>query len=178
MDEIIKNDDIPMGELKSVESTPLDAMKSVANGDLSNIDTKDIKNQLQAFLLVQAQNALMTNVKLTQTLDMLENKYNEKITQYIADNDDETAVTYLPIMIDTIAKCLERSSSVISNVLDNQEILNLTLIDASEKSISIGNNSETRSALADPVSRAVVRDAVTKMLEYVKNEQQNSQENN
>lgn len=177
MDEIIKND-ISMDIMKSAKNTPLDAMKSVASGDLSDINTKDIKNQLQAFLLVQAQNALMTNVKLTQTLDMLENKYNEKITQYIADNDDETAVTYLPIMIDTIAKCLERSSSVISSVLDNQEILNLTLIDASEKSISIGNNNETRSALADPVSRAVVRDAVAKMLEYVKEEQQNSQENN
>lgn len=163
MCDIIKQED-------NNQNTPLDLMTNISNGNVPSLDVNDIKSQLNAFLLAQAQNALQTNVKLTKTLDMLQEKYGEKITEYIKDNDDETAVVYLPQMIDTIAKCLDRPSAVISNVLQNKDILNLTLIDNSDKSINIGNNVETRSAIEDPVSRAKIREAVAKMLEYVESE--------
>lgn len=153
---------------------PLDVMENISNGNIPELDVTNIKSQLNAFLLAQAQNALQTNVKLTKTLDILQEKYGEKIVEYMADNDDETAIVYLPQMIDTIAKCLDRSSGVISSVLQNKEILNLTVIDNSDKSINIGNNVETRSAIEDPVSRAKIREAVAKMVEYIEAEKTES----
>lgn len=160
------------------DKTPLDIMNDISNGDMSNVDVTSVKSQLESFLLAQAQNALKTNVKLTKALDMLQEKYGEKIVEYIQENDDETAIVYLPQMIDTVAKCLDRSSAVISNVLQNKDILNLTLIDNSDKSINIGNNVETRSAIEDPVSRAKIREAVAKMMEYIELEKNNAEVEN
>lgn len=151
---------------------PLDIMASISNGNVPTLDITEIKSQLNAFLLAQAQNALQTNVKLTKTLDMLQEKYGEKLIEYIKENDDETAIVYLPQMIDTIAKSLDRSSAVISDVLNNKEILNLTLIDNSDKSINISNNAETRSAIQDPVSRAKIREAVEKMIDFIESEKE------
>lgn len=167
-----------MIESNGADKTPLDVMADISNGDMSNVDVTSVKSQLESFLLAQAQNALKTNVKLTKTLDMLQEKYGEKITDYIRDNDDETAIVYLPQMIDTVAKCLDRSSAVIANVLQNKDILNLTLIDNSDKSINIGNNVETRSAIEDPVSRAKIREAVAKMMEYIETEKQSIKSEN
>lgn len=149
----------------------MEILKRISCGDISQVDSVEIRNQLSAYLLGQAQVALEANMKLTQTLDMLQDKYSEKINEFIQDNDDETAIQYLPEMINVISKCLASSNDIITSVMDNKQVQNLMIINQDNRQVNLGTESEeVYDAIEDPRSRAKIRDTVAKILEEVNKE--------
>ena len=151
-------------------------LKRISEGDLSQVNSELIKNQIGMYLLAEAQTQLQANVKLIDTLNILQDKYIAKSMQYIEENDDETAVEYLPKMIDNIAKCLTMSNNIISSVVENKGIQNLMIINQDNRQINLnGNEEETKVALEDPVSREKVREAVSKILAFVETEVNNTE---
>ena len=153
-------------------------LKRISDGDLSAVNTETIKNQLGMYLLAEAQTQLQANVKLIDVLNILQDKYIAKSMQYIEENDDETAIEYLPKMIENITNCLNTSNNIIRSVVDNKEIQNLMIINQDNRQINLnGDKDETKVALEDPVSREKVREAVSKILAFVETEVNNSEIN-
>lgn len=152
-------------------------MAQIASGNMQTIsnDTAiSTKSQLQIFLIAQAQRELTRVIKLTDMLDKLQDRYIDKATEYMNAHDDaNSSVLYLPSMIDTIAKCLDSSNKIISQVLGNDKIMNFQIV--SDNSTNITNiNSHTNSAipidLQDPASRLKVREAVNAILSSIHND--------
>ena len=164
--EPITNDVVEISNVSDVS----DVLTEISDGNLSNFNIDATKQQIGVFLIAQAQRELKRVIKLTNTLDMLQDKYEDKINEYIENNDDETAITYLPVMIDTIAKCLDRSNNIISKVIMDKNletINNLMIVTQNNQQINLNNTNEIRSKIEDPASRAKIRDSVEKMLRYI-----------
>lgn len=143
--------------------------------DESGMETT--KNQLRVFLVAQARRELERVIKLTLTLDKLQDKYQEKIEEYLENHDTEEAVVYLPIMIDTITKCINRSNDIISKVVGDDKIMNFQFISNDNKTINIdnsGTNNPMQINLEDPASRMKVREAVNAVLQMMKDDQNNN----
>lgn len=132
--------------------------------DISVDSVNNTKIRLRLFLLAQASKELEKVIKLSDTLDRLQNMYQEKAFEYIQKHSSaDEAVTYIPYMMDTIAKCLERSNSLIKQVAGDEKLMSLINIDLST------NISNVQSASADnhnnriglnSVSRNKVREAI------------------
>lgn len=145
-----------------------DGMNNAINNQFTQLDVDNARTQITTFLIAQAQNELHRVVKLTQTLDKMQDMYIRKSNEYMLENDDETAIAYLPVMIDTISKCLERSNNIINNVLGNKNIQNnLLVFESGSQTIMLNNNEETRTQIADPVSRAKIRERVTQIINQI-----------
>ena len=152
-------------------------LQEIANGELmatdkiNDINIDQTKAQLRIFLLAQAQKELERVIKLTNILDILQDKYQEKVQDYIKEHDDETAIEYLTTKIENITSYLNRSNSIISGVASNEKLMNLLVVDLSQTlNIDTSAGADTSKSLIseallnDPVSRSKVRDAVMKAL--------------
>jgi len=126
--------------------------------------TKDL---IRVHLVLQAKRELERVIELTETLDVIQRKYQEKVIQYIQDHDDESAISYLPQMMDNISKCLERSYSIINQVVGNDKIMNYQ-ITQNNMNIS-GKNSAFEGDLADPQSREKIRYVMREILGDIDN---------
>lgn len=141
--------------------------------DIFPSDSKSVdkaKDQMRIFLVAQARKELERIIKLTATLDKLQEKYQSKIDEYLENHDDESAIQYLPSMIDTITKCMERSNSIISQITGNDKIMNFQFVsNNSTNTINIDNSNSTVVNLEDPTSRMKVRDTVKSILVMMNN---------
>ena len=148
-----------------------EALKRICDGDLSQVNSEEIKNQLYMYMLEHARASLSSNIRLIDALNMLENKYIEKSIEYIAENDDETAIEYLPKMIEVISKCLADSNRSIETVVNNKEIQSLMIVNQDNRQINIGDGGDdVKTAIEDPVSREKIREAVGKIFKYINEE--------
>jgi len=156
----------------SVPDKDLIDLKNISEGDLSTANTVDYtKNQLALFLIMQARKELKRIVKLTEALDTLQDVYVDKSMEFLMRTGDaQTSIEYIPSMMENIMKCLERSSNVISKVMSDKNIANLLIVDASDKSINIGNPEDLRTGIDDPVSRSKIREAISKVVAYLEEE--------
>lgn len=120
------------------------------------------RDQLKVFLVAQARRELIRVIKLTETLDKIQDRYQDKVLEYMANHDDETAISYLPVMIETITKCLENSYNIITRVVGNDKIMTFQVV---QNNVEVGSVSSTVvGSLEDPISREKVRKAVAEIL--------------
>lgn len=130
------------------------------------------KELIRVHLVLQAKRELERVIELTETLDAIQRKYQEKVLQYIQDHDDESAILYLPQMMDNISKCLERSYSIINQVVGNDKIMNyqITQNNINDSTINVsGKNSSFEGDLADPQSREKIRYVMREILGDIDN---------
>ena len=127
------------------------------------------KDQIRMCLVAQARNEIEKVIRLTKTLDKIQDKYQEKVLEYIAEHDDESAVAYLPQMIDTINRSLEKSYAIINNIVGNDKIMNFQIIqnNISDSTIEVNGSTSIIGDLADPVSREKVRYVMRELLNDV-----------
>ena len=159
-----------MSEDKSIITTD----DIVQNKPISQEIVEDMKSQIRVYLIARAREELEQVMKLTSTLDKMQIMYQEKALQYMADHDDETALTYLPPMIKTITSCLENSYNIINEVIGNEKIMTFQMIqnNVSDSTISIGSsNSQYTGTLEDPISRERVRNVLAEILKDVKDQE-------
>lgn len=149
-----------------MENNNLD-LSQVVNGLVPDEDVvNNTKDQLRVFLIAQAKKELERVIKLTNTLDLLETKYQNKVEEYIEEHNDDSAIMYLPVMIENITKCLERSQEIISKVIGNDKIMNFSI--SSNNTINIDSNNQTLNLnLQDPQSRNRVINAVKSIIEDI-----------
>lgn len=137
----------------------------IANKPISQSLIDDTKDSLSIMLVAQARREFEKIIKATETLDKMQEMYQDKALEYMADNNDQSALEYLPVMIETISKSLDRSYALIKDVVNNEKIMNLSIIqnNITDSNIQVGNNS-LATELADPQSRERVRRAVAEIL--------------
>lgn len=138
--------------------------------EISQNQVNEIRDQLRIHLVLQARHEVDRVIKLTETLDMLQDKYQEKVLQYVMDHDNEEAVKYLPMMIENLTKSLERSYAIINQVVGNDKIMNFQVIqnNISDSTIEIGTHGRTTTEdLTDPISRERVRRVMAEILKDI-----------
>ena len=137
----------------------------IAKRPFSQSLVNETKEDLNVFLVAQARLELERVMSLTKTLDKMQAMYQEKALEYMADNDDQSALEYLPIMIENLSKCLDRSYALINNVVNNEKIMNFSIVqnNITDSNIQI-NEANNPTDLADPKSRERVRKAVAEIL--------------
>lgn len=149
------------------------SMEIIARGDIDKYIIEDganainnTKMRLRLFLLAQASRELEKVIKLSDTIEKLQDIYQDKAMEYISrHNSPEEVVQYLPYMIDTIAKCLERSNNIIKQVAGDEKLMSLINIDLSTVTNNIINTDKETASNAithtlNSVSRDKVREAI------------------
>lgn len=160
-------------------------LEDVANGKvISQSSVDEIRDRLKIAMVIQAKEQLEKVIQLTRTLDKLQMKYQDKIFEYMERHDDaESAVTYLPMMIETITTCLQNSYSVINQVVGNDKIMNFQMIqnnNITDSTFQIGTpvTGSIVADLEDPISRERVRSAVGSILKSLSAEGLNPEDLN
>lgn len=142
--------------------TPVSIDDVIANKYISQ-DVVDVtREQLKVFLVAQARLELEKVTKATRVLDKMQDMYQNRALQYMAEHDDDTALEYLPVMIETITNCLSNSYNMISKVVGNEKIMTFQVV---QNNIEVGSSHSTVLAnLEDASSREKVRKAVEQIL--------------
>ena len=136
-------------------------MEDIANNILPTCeDVDNTKMQIRTFLVAQAKRELMRVVKLTNALDKMEDMYTRKAEEHMKEHDDDTAMTYLPKMIETMSECLQRSNDIIRQIAGDEKLFNLLYINMPSAEIK-STGSFDISALDSESKRTRVRDAVS-----------------
>lgn len=144
------------------ELVPVYVEDVVGNKIVSQDVVDTTRDQLKVFLVAQARRELTRVIKLTETLDKIQDKYQDKVLEYMDNHDDDTAINYLPVMIETITKCLENSYNIINRVVGNEKIMTFQVV---QNNIEVGSmNSTVIGNLEDASSREKVRKAVEQIL--------------
>lgn len=147
-----------------------DLMQTIAEGnindysqELNQLDTT--KEQIKLFLLAEARNNLIRIVKMTNFLNSVEDKFQEKVTKSM--ENDAIPMEYYSEIISTIMISLQRSSEIVSKVLKDDTLTNLILIDNSTAINSNNGSNSVSSILASTDSRDRVSKAVQKVLSMI-----------
>lgn len=155
-----------MDEVMKISDEEL--MSKIANGeygdDLVNSLTERDKsiNQMKLFLLAQAKRELGRVIKLTEFLNRVEEKYEERVNQEI----NNIELRDFPTIISTITACLSRSNEIIQRVIKDDTLNQLVVIDNSvNKTIGTSNSLN----LDTPDSRDRVNKIVKNMLNIIDN---------
>lgn len=135
------------------------SLENIANGiNPTDKELSDTKSQMRMFLIAQAKRELMRVVKLTEVLDKLQDVYGAKVMEYLeGDTGDE--LKYIPIFMDTIMKCLDRSNDIIRRISSDDKLFNIVYADFSTNVSNV-----TNSNIGDVLSRRKVREAVDSMI--------------
>ena len=129
--------------------------------DIKMLTSTKVEDQLKVFLIAQARNELMRVVKLTKFLDRVKERYMDKVSQGM--EDDELTLKQYNDIINTITGLLSRSSDIIYKVLKDDSlttILNTTIYQ--QNNVSQSNTSINM--LRDPQSRERARNVIEKIL--------------
>lgn len=116
-----------------------DLMQRIADGSYTDEDarilTEESKsvNQMKLFLLAQAKRELYRVIKLTEFMNRIEEKYQERVMEEI----DNIPLKDFPTIISTISSCLSRSNDIVQRVLRDDSLKNLVIID---NSVNTTNN--------------------------------------
>ena len=147
----------------------------VVNGiSLTTEQAEKNKAILKSALMAQARRELERVLKLTDLLDKVQEKYQERVFDYIENHNDESAINYLPRMIEVISQCLDRSQKLIHDIALDEKF-NITLIDASTTVNNTNIEAVNGLDLSSALERNHVREAVNSILDILKSEQDKEQ---
>lgn len=151
------------------------SMEQIAKGELPSQESADrVKTQLNLFVIAQAQRELKRIIRLTDTLDLIQDRWEISLQDFMDNANNPELVQTLPYVIDTLTKCLESANTIVSKVLGNEKIMNFQILSADNNStINIGNaqNNQEILNLQDAASRKKVRDAVNAILSNINEEE-------
>lgn len=138
----------------------------IANKTFSQSLIDETKDSVSIFLVAQARQELERIVKMTEFLDKAQAMYQDKALEFMAMNNDPSALEYLPQMIENVSRSLERSYQLIKDVVNNEKIMNLSIVqnNISDSNIQVGGSNSVVADLSDPKSRERVRRAVAEIL--------------
>lgn len=146
---------------------PVSTADVLANQPIAQSVVDATIEQLQIFMVARAREELIRVIELTKTLDKIQDKYQQKINEYIETHDDEKMLSTLPMMIDTITRSLEYSYKLIKDVMGNDKLMTFQVV---QNNIEVGNSNSTVVAnLEDPLARDRVRRAVTQIINSLPN---------
>lgn len=149
------------------------ALELIAEGNKDTIDScsslfESSKLQMRIFLVEQAKRELNAIIKYTKLLDKLQDKYEEKLTEYLDDSNNENVlITALPYFINHISKCIDRSNSIIKEILGNNKLMDILYVNMSQNNTTNVSNNYLASNLSDPQSRQKVRNTISKILSQI-----------
>lgn len=148
-------------------------MEDIAKGNIPTTESvNQVKTQLYVFLVAQAQRELMRIIRLTETLDLIQNRYEDCLTDAIYSWPDAELVQVLPDAINTLIKSVNNANNIISKVFGNDKVMNFQILAADNNStINIGNTQTNQEILnlQNAESRKKVRDAVSSILNNIQN---------
>jgi len=150
------------------------SLSDVVNNDISLTTEQFDKNKdiIKSALILQAKRELERVLRLTDTLDKIQAKYENKVLERLDSNCNDS---YLITAMNVITQCLERSQKILRDIAISDKF-SVALIDASTSVTNnnieniIGINLDTAS------SRDRVRNAVTAIMKSLNEE--TSTENN
>lgn len=156
----------------NLNSTNMDLMEKIAGdhhdlNDLQLLTSSKVTDQLKVFLVAQARNELQKIIQLTKFLDKLEENLMIKVGDAIT--QDKLSLKQYSDIIETIQTLLERSNSIISEVLKDDSLTTITSTTIYQSS---GNSTQTMSItsrLQDAQSRERVRNVLQKILNQTEN---------
>lgn len=142
----------------SIQLNPTEVMKNIAINKIDDrtlefVDSKLSENQIKMFIIAQAKRELQKVIKFSEMLDVVEKRFEERIIN----NINEVPDYQLGNIMSMIMGCIDRSNSIISNVIKDKELLNLLIIDNSKNLTvnSVDNNEENMmKALGIPDTRS------------------------
>jgi len=143
-------------------------MKDIINNKLPNSNTLDTaKNQMKIFFIASAKRELQRVIKLTETLDKLEEIYQQRALTFIEENDnDEVTLMVIPNIIQTISNCLLRSNNIIRKVIDDEKLFNLLIVN----DLTINNTTNNAViSLEKPESRNKIRELINTVINNIDN---------
>lgn len=148
-------------------------MEDIAKGNIPTTEAvNQVKTQLYVFLVAQAQRELMRIIRLTETLDLIQNRYEDCLTGAIYSWPDAELLEVLPDAINTLIKSVNNANNIISKVFGNDKVMNFQILAADNNStINIGNTQTNQEILnlQNAESRKKVRDAVSSILSNIQN---------
>ncbi len=144
-----------------------DLMKKIADGqqtfdEIQMLTSSTVTDQLKVFLVAQARNELQKIIQLTQFLDKLEINLMNKVDDAIATNS--MSLRQYSDIIDVIKTLLERSNSIVSEVLKDDSLTTITSTTVYQAPNGTTQTMSITSRLQDPQSRERVRNVLQQIL--------------
>lgn len=137
-------------------------MEGVINND--QFDSEDIertKNQVKLFTIASARRKLKTILKLTETLEKLQDKYQDVALKFIEDSDDYQLLSTIPSMIQVLINSLNNSRKDVEAITSNDKLMSLLSVNVTNNKLEVNKNEIN---LGSVVSRNKVRDFITELL--------------
>jgi len=143
------------------------SMADIVENKLPDSNTiESAKNQMKIFFIASAKKELKRVIKLTETLDKLEDIYQQRALNYIEENDnDEVTLMVIPNIIQTISSCLLRSNTIIRKVIEDEKLFNLLIVN----DLTVNNTNNVALSLEKPESRNKVRELINSVINNIDN---------
>ena len=150
-----------------ISTSNADLMKKIADGqqtfdEIQMLTSSTVTDQLKVFLVAQARNELQKIIQLTQFLDKLETNLMNKVDDAIATNS--MSLRQYSDIIDVIKTLLERSNSIVSEVLKDDSLTTITSTTVYQAPNGTTQTMSITSRLQDPQSRERVRNVLQQIL--------------
>lgn len=165
-----QNTSMPISQSQSsqpISVSNADLMKKIADGqqtfdEIQMLTSSTVTDQLKVFLVAQARNELQKIIQLTQFLDKLETNLMNKVDDAIATNS--MSLRQYSDIIDVIKTLLERSNSIVSEVLKDDSLTTITSTTVYQAPNGTTQTMSITSRLQDPQSRERVRNVLQQIL--------------
>lgn len=165
-----QNTSMPVSQSQSsqpISNSNTDLMKKIADGqqtfdEIQMLTSSTVTDQLKVFLVAQARNELQKIIQLTQFLDKLETNLMNKVDDAIATNS--MSLRQYSDIIDVIKTLLERSNSIVSEVLKDDSLTTITSTTVYQAPNGTTQTMSITSRLQDPQSRERVRNVLQQIL--------------
>ncbi len=150
----------------------IDLMKKIAENhqtldDIQLLTSSKVTDQLKVFLVAQARNELQKIIQLTEFLDRLEHNLIQKVDQAIT--ADSLSLKQYSEVIELIKTLLERSNTIISEVLRDDSLTTITSTTIYQSSTGNMQTMSITSRLQDAQSRERVRNVLQQILNKTEN---------
>lgn len=148
--------------------SPLTEMKLLSqnemhNESLSKLNGKDTENQAKLFLIAQARNELTRIVKMTEYLDMLEEKFMNVVNKKLL--EQPTNLNLIMTAMEITTQSIDRSNSLINQILKDNSLQTLVL-----NTVNIIPGVEGSTAI-DMSSRESIRSVASNLISQLKNKE-------
>lgn len=145
--------------------SPLTEMKLLSqnemhNESLSKLNGKDTENQAKLFLIAQARNELKRIVKMTEYLDMLEQKFMNVVNTKLL--EQPTNLNLILTAMEITTQSIDRSNNLINQILKDNSLQTLVL-----NTVNIIPGVEGSTAI-DMSSRESIRSVASNLISQLK----------
>ena len=148
--------------------SPLTEMKLLSqnemhNESLSKLNGKDTEKRAKLFLIAQARNELTRIVKMTEYLDMLEEKFMNVVNKKLL--EQPTNLNLIMTAMEITTQSIDRSNSLINQILKDNSLQTLVL-----NTVNIIPGVEGSTAI-DMSSRESIRSVASNLISQLKNKE-------